>query len=63
MFSKKFGLNIADLMHSITYNTEKDLNSNKNIENYIRAYVIPSYNIEKINEALKNMNDANIKDE
>ncbi len=63
MFSKKFGLKIADLMPSITYYTEKDLNSNQNVENYIRAYVIPSYNIDKINEALKNMNDANIKDE
>ncbi len=63
MFSKKFGLNIADLMPSITYNTEKDLHSNQNVENYIRSYVIPSYNIDKINEALKLMSDANIKDE
>ncbi len=63
MFSKKFGLKIADLMPSITYNTEKDLHSNQNVENYIRSYVIPSYNIDKINEALKLMSDANIKDE
>ncbi len=63
MFSKKFSLKKADLMPSITYYTEKDLHSHQNVENYIRSYVIPSYNIDKINEALKLMSDANIKDE
>lgn len=63
MFSKKFSLKKADLIQSITYYSEKDIYSNQNIENYIKSFVIPNYEKNKINEALNLMKDTVIKDE